>query len=385
MFKWRRKCWPIGLDIGTDSVRMLQLHPVATGMDLLAYGGINRVNLNGQETVVDSIRHALKTLPFRGNRVVSCIASDKLEVATVRLGEMPGQEFERAVLHEARTRFGGDIASEGVQHIVAGKIASGTNPGLETIIMAARNEDIESHFALLDEVGLVPVHIEAEPVAMFRMMERFQRRGSDAGRVVGVVDVGHKTTTVVIARGRRILFVRTINLGGGDFTRAVAKNLDIDIREAEELRNSIRTENALRIAGSGTGDRGKVYADIRDDIQWAIFDAVRGEVGRLAEEVEMCVRYCCNTFAISHLESMNIAGGEAYEPAVMELLSKRLGFPCIVSNPLRGIRARVMGVDAGCRTPASEWALCTGLALRESNIFAESEGCCEKRDSRLSA
>ena len=50
--------------------------------------------------------------------------------------------------------------------------------------------------------------------------------------------------------------------------------------------------------------------------------------------------------------------------ALVELLGDHLGVGCEVGHPLRGIDTSAVDLGADRRETATEWALCTGLAIR---------------------
>jgi type IV pilus assembly protein PilM len=235
----------------------------------------------------------------------------------------------------------------------------------EVILLAAPPQVVEDHLELLDAIGLKPEHIDAEPVALFRVFERFLRRNSDEQIVSVIVDIGHTVTRVVVARGKQIVFLKTIEIGGRKLTEVVASHLNLSLSEAAEIRTRIKQDTPF-------DDRNGVSMETqrREDpnsLQWTVYDAVRAEVETLAKEISLCLRYCSVTFRGLRCSSVILAGGEAYDPAVTELLTQQLGVPCEVAQPLRGFD--ISGMELGNRRGRlAEWAVCAGLSIRDMNI-----------------
>lgn len=54
-----------------------------------------------------------------------------------------------------------------------------------------------------------------------------------------MVDIGHSKTTLTICQGKRLIFLRTILIGGRHYTEAIAHALNVPVEEAEKLKIEI--------------------------------------------------------------------------------------------------------------------------------------------------
>ena len=68
---------------------------------------------------------------------------------------------------------------------------------------------------------------DLEPMAIVDCFGHIYRRKTDQTAINCFVDIGFKSTRAVIAEGSKILFARTIPVGGEHFNRAVAQTLGI--------------------------------------------------------------------------------------------------------------------------------------------------------------
>ena len=154
--------------------------------------------------------------------------------------------------------------------------------------------------------------------------------------------------------------------------------------EASELRMRVMKEQSRqpREDAAAPAEPSSEPRDTKDALRWTMFDAVRGEVEALAKEIALCLRYCSVTFRGLRFVTVTFTGGEAYEPALRELIGQHLNLPCVIGQPLRGVD--VSGLDLGNRRGhLAEWAVCTGLALRGTAAGNFNED--EHGDDRLSA
>ncbi len=210
------------------------------------------------------------------------------------------------------------------------------------------------------------------------MFERYlRRRGDDeAGSVL--VDIGAGGTRVIVARGKQIVFVKSIDIGGQTLTEAVARQLNLTNSEAHELR--MRAPKPEQRAGDEPGDQQSELSSV----DWTIHDAVRGEVENLAREISLCLRYCSVTFRGLHPQCVTLTGGEVYDTLLVRLLSEQVTLNCVIGHPLKGIDISAVDLNWDRRVMLTEWAMCTGLAMRDVD-FDETEREVEHAEHRLSA
>ena len=387
-FLSRKKYWPIGLDLGTDGIRMLQLQRVGGMLSVAACARWQYGDSAGEDgrrrgqLAAGAVREMLHDHPFRGRRAVTALSCGQLNIKSIRLANLPPDQLAEAVAQEAQERFDYVPGRDQLSYLDAGQVRAGNEVRNELIILEASQSLVEEHITLLSEMGLAPEHIDAEPMALFRVAERFLRRRADGKAVSVVIDIGRSATRVVVGRGRRVVFIKRIDIGGQKLTEAVARQLNLSQSEAFELRTRMMHEAVAnpRRGGGGGGD----FDGRRSSAEWTIHDAVRGEVESLAREVALCLRYCSVTFRGLRPERVVLTGGEVYDPALVRLLNENLNVECVIGEPLRGID--LAGVDLGSdrRTTLAEWALAAGLALHDVEIDMNMDEA-DHADSRLSA
>ena len=110
---------------------------------------------------------------------MSGLRADELAVKNVRLPRMSDRELSSAVLYECHERFGFEVVPDRVHYVNAGEVRQGTESRDEIVLMAVTEDVIRQHVEMLDEMCLKCVHIDAEPMALFRTYQRFLRRAED--------------------------------------------------------------------------------------------------------------------------------------------------------------------------------------------------------------
>jgi len=330
-----------------------------------------------RELVARAVREILGAGRFRTRDAVSCIRAEDMSVKNVRLPQMSDADLARAVTWECQERFGFDVTADRVHYIKAGEVRQGTETRDEVILMAVTEETIAEHLGMLDQMHLCPVHVDAEPTALFRTYQRFLRRARDGSAATVLVDIGRKVTKVIVARGPTIVLIKTIDLAGEQFTEAVASELGLSHEEARQFRRRAFEDRSLEPSGDPAPG---------DQVQWSVLDAVRGQAEALAREIGLCLRYCAVTFRGLRPAQITLTGGEAYDPALVKLLNNSLDYDCVVGEPLRGLDLGGADLGSDRRGVMTEWSVATGLALR--GLFgdrATRKSDCEDQRRRVPA
>lgn len=363
MPKRRVKHGPIGLDIGSTGIRMLQLTDDGQSPAVVAAAHCELpVSPDDADERADSVRQcisdALRHRPFKGRRVVTALGSGEFQIKNIRLPHMPDEELVGAIEFEAGDRFESPPEGLRFQHIVAGEVRHGNEMKDEIIVFGALNSVIQERLALLTSLRLDPVAIDVTPCGVAGGFVRFLRRGQDAAAVNVFLDLGWGATAVVITRGTELVFVKMIDVGGRKLNKAVMKSLGVSAEEAAALR--------LQVMRNASGRRAEDQNDISPDMQSAVADAVRPLVESLGRELQLCLRYFAVTFRGHPPGCITFVGGEAHEPMLQTVIAEGCGVECTIGNPLRGVDGAEQINSRDRRTSQPAWSVATGLALRGS-------------------
>ncbi len=371
----RHKHGYIGLDLGSSSIKMLQLADGGKGAVVVAAAHIPLSGFSaGSDSMEDCIARALseglRKNPFRGRDVVTTLAGGEFQLKNVRLPRMPAEEMESAVAFEARERFDfGDRSSE-IRYIPVGEVRHGNDLKAEIVVFGVEESVVRKRIALLESLKLRPRAIDVPPCALARSFARFLAGGAEANAINVFLDVGFGATTIVVTRGSAISFLKMIEIGGRLFNEAVARTLGISDQEAAELRIRIMREHVCGREGDAGAVEGRqpkagaLRPQIPPEMKAAVADAIRPSLERLSRDVQLCLRYFAVTFRGQKPASLTLVGGEASEPMLTEVLTATVDVPCLVGHPLRGFGR--LGWIAGRerQTLRPVWAVAAGLALR---------------------
>lgn len=354
------KISPIGLEIGRDSVKMLQLKSSRSKIAVIAADEIqfspeiwdNRKA--SRKAAIEAIRSILARGHFQNRQVISCLPSSKLIIRSLRLDTFEDEEIEKTIKSGIIERFGLNTDTHEVRFVCAGDVRQGDEVKNEVIIFAIDRESLREHIAILDQAGVIPVAIDTVPSALFRSLHRSTQQTNGQEMVNVFVDVGASYTTVVIGRAGEIIFAKQIDVASEQINRQIASRLGIGIDEAIHLRSKLRNKSQA--------------VEIEPAMLQMVVDSINSVVDELAREISLCFRYYAVTFRGHRPGKVVFAGSEAYEQMLISALEQYLGIEIKVTEPLKGFDISCIGVSPDKKTMLYEWAVAAGLCLKGMNI-----------------
>jgi len=360
----KAKISPIGLDVGCNSIKMLQLEKSGEKTSVIAADEAQLVTeaaddqqAASRNAIIAAIKEILARGRFQKRRVVSCLPSSKLIIKSLRLDTFDDEEIEKTIKSGIIERFGLKTDTHEVRFFSAGNIHQGDEVKNEVILFAIDKESLREHVEMLEQAGVTPIAIDTVPCALFRSLHRSLRRTADQEKANVFVDVGSSHTTVIIGRAGEIIFAKQIDIAGEQINRQVASRLGIGFEEAVHLRSKLRDK-----AQAG---------EIEPALQQTVIDSMNLVIDELAREISLCFRYYAVTFRGQRPSQVVFAGGEAYEQTLIDALKRHLGVEIEVTGPLRGFDLSKVEFPADKRGMLCEWAVATGLCLKGMDIVEQ--------------
>jgi type IV pilus assembly protein PilM len=356
----KTKTSPIGLDIGSNSIKMLQIQQASDRMIVIAADErvlepeISEDAKGRSEAVTEAIKDMLASGQFHKREVVSCLPSSELIIKSMRLDTSDEREIEKTLKAGIIEHCGLKTETHEIRYMSAGNIRQGDEVKNEIILYAVTKDALKNHIEILENAGVTPVGIDTVPCALFRSLQRSFRRTADQEKANVFVEVGASHTTVIIGKAGEIIFAKQIDIAGEQITRQVASRLGIDFEEAVHLRGKLRNEN----------EAGEIEAATRQ----VVVDSMYSVIDELAREISLCFRYYAVTFRGQRPEQVIFAGGEAYEETLVNALKRHLGIEIEITEPLKGFDISRVSFPADKQTMLCEWAVAAGLCLKGLNM-----------------
>lgn len=396
---------PIGVDFGSDSVRMAQVEPGADGeFNLVAAGRADvppHVRADPAAKLAffaEAVRDLLAQGSFRGRRAVLSLPASAMTIQHLRVPKMDDAALKQALPWECRGRLPYDPTHALLRHLVAGDVFADGEPRHEVIVMAAQRQWVDGFLAAAAKAKLDVVGMNVEPRATADCFGQVYRRRADAEAVNLFVDIGCAASRAVVAKGGQILFARSVPVGGDHFTRAVAAAAKVGFDDAKIMRIKLCHAQAMadlnRASAAAAGPAVPVGspADVPYPPDYAgetnqhapaaiavdpagpassadaaaVELACRETVARLAQELSLCRRYHEATFPSLPVTRLVFVGGEARHRSLCQQVAQAMDLAAQVGDPMaRMARTTTVGPESGIdrRLPQPDWTVALGLTM----------------------
>ena len=413
------KANPIGVDFGTDSLKMAQVMWEGADPRLIAAASAevpSHVRNNAAARFAfftETVRELLSTGGFKGRRAILALPAASMHIQHIRLAKMDDEMMKKALPWEARGKLPIDPSHALMRHLIAGEVYHESEPKNEIILMAAARDMVNQ---LLDAAGkakLDVIGMSVEPSALVDCFGHIYLRSEDFTAVNCFVDIGCASSRAVIAQGSRILFARSIKIGGEHLTRAVASHLKMSMDDARMLRlklchqqpglddahrkhtidaeDEVSSTTANRVNRNtpfrtdGTTEKGDADADVATLTaelrkttvpkargtdpkaqQTLMEEACREPLNQLAGELDLCRRYYESAFPNKPVDRLIFVGGEAKHRSLCQHIAHEMSLSAQIGDPLiRMGRTTNVGIESGLDRRQSQpgWAVAIGLSL----------------------
>lgn len=352
------KIRPIALDVGSNSVKMMQLGCSADKVRIMAVGErqipFNSTGADRNRQITEAIIEIYQKGGFKGKEVISCLGNQQADIKNFKVDALvEGNDNDELIYNEAQARFGLNADKYDMNYIITGNTRQGDEIKSEVILFSVEKNLILEHIELIEKAGLVPVAIDTVPCALFRCFMRNLRRQEDSDQITIFIDIGSRFSTLIIGKGQELSFVKQIPLGGYQLNEKVASKLDITIDEASLMRarlNSGENEN------------------FDQSTRQVITDAITSVISQLTREISLCFKYFTVTFKGKRPDKAFCTGGEAYENLIVDSLNQTLNVDVELAKPLKGLELSSSYFENDRRRCWCEWAIPVGLSFKGMNL-----------------
>ena len=336
----------LGLDIGSSSIKVLELKESKTGYQLVNFG----IEPLPHETIVDStimnapavvgaIRKLISSNQIKTRDVATSVSGHSVIIRKITLPLMTDEEIASNIPWEAEQYIPFDINEVNIdyQRLEAATEDQGSQ---DVLLVAVKKDMVNDYVAVINESGLTPVIMDVDAFAVQNMYEvnyEMQR-----GKVIALVNIGAGVININIVRNGNSVFTRDMSIGGNHYTEEIQKRFGVSFDEAEQVKLA------------GGGDRKAEVDEIIDNLSAAI-----------ALETQRSLDFFIATSSMGHISKVYLSGGCAKGQRLVEIVEKQIGIPVEVINPFNNIEINPNKFDMDyIRDVGPLCGVGVGLALR---------------------
>ncbi|HUU02064.1 MAG TPA: type IV pilus assembly protein PilM [Myxococcota bacterium] len=342
----------VGLDIGSSSIKLVQLKETKRGYQLLNFGttqlppeAIIDGALMNSTVIVSTIRDLIQTQRIRSKEVGIAISGHSVIIKKITLPAMTEEELEESIQWEAEQYIPFDINDVNIDVQVLTPEPSEQGQ-MDVLLVAAKKDMINDYLAVVQEAGLVPVIVD---VAAFCAENAFEvNYDLPAADTIVLVNIGASVININVLAGGITAFTRDISMGGNQFTEEIQKQLNVSHDEAE----------ALKLGGGSSSDADSVVPQEVERVIAAVSENLAGEIQRSLD-------FYAATAADSQISRIYLSGGTCKLPSLYKVIESKVGVPVEIMNPFRNIEFDPKRFDPEyIRDVGPAAAVAVGLAIR---------------------
>ncbi|HEX8246573.1 MAG TPA: type IV pilus assembly protein PilM [Pyrinomonadaceae bacterium] len=338
-----------GLDVGSSSVKVVELEGKMNSLNLVSLGFENLPDntiVDGQimelNTVSDVIQNVCNDHQIKAAQVVTGVSGHSVIVKNIVLPPMSRDELEESIDWHAEEHIPYDLADVSLDYHITAENAEATT----VLIAACKRERIDNLKQVIQFAGKQPVVIDVDTFALQNCYEvNYQPAETE---VVTLLNIGASTMNVNIVQGNRSLFTRDITVGGSQFTDVLQRSLGLSYQQAEAVKRGV--------PDAAQGVEEKAIEPLMDNVMEMV-----------AMEIQKTFDFYRATSEDGGVpvQKILISGGGSKLAGLPEDLSTRLELPVEVLDPFRQIKVDARKFDPDYLSEIMpEMAVAVGLALR---------------------
>jgi type IV pilus assembly protein PilM len=338
----------VGLDIGSSSVKAVELGRKGAALQLLNLGFENLQTdtiVDGQIMELNNVSNVIAQIfnehQIRTTRVAAGVSGHSVIVKNIVLPQMSQEELQESFSWHAEEHIPFDIADVNLDY----ELTSRSDDALHVLMAACKSDKIANVRQAIQLAGKQPVIIDVDAFALQNCYEvNYHPR---PGEVVALLNIGAATMNINILNGTRSIFARDASAGGSQYTSLLQKELGISHEQAEGVKRGMSLPEGVE------------PRPIQPIVE-TVSEALALEVKKTFDFYRATVQEGEAT-----IQKILLAGGGSKLPGLADFLSHKFEIPVEVFDPFKQIEVDGRKFDPDyMREIVPEMAIAVGLALR---------------------
>jgi len=352
LLKFRPKSF-LGIDIGTSAIRIVEISRKKRNFHLANYGEVNNavfkrrpfrifyknaIAISNKE-VAAAIKSIIEEADMDTKQASFSIPDFASFFTSFEIPTMDEDEIPQAVQYEVRPYVPIPVSEITLDWIIIGGQPSSTP--LKVLVVAIPNDVIAQYQEIAQMAELELKTLESEVFALARTVRNYLKNKEDAKRVIGVLDIGSRSTTCSVIDKGLLKTSHSFRVGGNELTEVVAKSLNMDYNKSEDLK----IEKGL-IASDQTNVR-NILSPLVDAILEEARQTFRDFFRKEGKEVNKII----------------LAGNASLMPGLKEYCAAELKKPTVIMNSFFNI-AYPKALMNTIKRMGPSYSVAVGLALK---------------------
>jgi type IV pilus assembly protein PilM len=355
----------VGLDIGSHSIKLVEIDDSKKGMILKNFGTIGlqkdaivEGTIKEIEIVASSIKDLFKMLNVKNKNVATSISGFSVIPKKISISKRDESELESSIQEEAEQYIPFDISDVNLDYEILTSEEEEETPETEegeneegakeedsglmdVMLVAAKKDIIEDYVSLIHLAGLNPAVLDVDA---FALQNAFEMSAEETSGCYAIVSVGAEELGINAIKNRISIFTRDSSYGGSQITEAIMSKLDASYEEAEKI---------------------KLGGTKMDKERGALEEIFTSSVSGWVQEIKRALDFLSTTYPDETIEKILITGGASRLPGFAKYLEMETDIVIEQLNPFANLQINEKTFDPRyLNYMAPQAGVAVGLALR---------------------
>jgi type IV pilus assembly protein PilM len=332
-----------GVDIGSGGIRLVQLKRGGAKPALVTYGHVELASgIVASDSPADitkvagSLKQLVKDAKVSTKYAVAGVPSSKVFASIITTPKLNHQELGKAIALQADQYIPMDTREVKLDWLVIGPGKNDREQ--EVLLVAAPNTVTNKYLSIFEQAGLELVALEPNAVALARAVV------PPSDLAVMTLDIGSVTSDITIVHANLPKLLRSADIGGVTFVKAVAQNLGLDDVQAAQFTQK--------------------FGLTQTKLEGQVYKAIKPSLDLLVAEINKSLQFFTSQYPQVKLEKIVLTGGTTNLPELPTYLSTAIGLPLEIANAWTRMAYPAQLQDSLMQI-SSAYGVAAGLAERD--------------------
>jgi type IV pilus assembly protein PilM len=344
----------VGIDIGSYSVKIVSLRKNGDQWALQQWAMIPYNDETGadiplsdrKDQIITLLQTYLKTPGLAAKRVATSVSGNSVIVRYVKMAKMSRADLSKSLKFEAEPYIPFNIEDVSLGFQVIGDVVEDGQVQMDTVIVAAKKESIDTRIDILRGAGLQPAILDVDAFAIENAFESTNPMTST--ETVMFINIGSSFTNMSIVEKGVSRVVRDVSIAGSTFTKAIQNQLQCDFKVAEQKKMSVGLDPAS------------------EDTDAAVVVEVLTAVTRdLITEIQRSMDFYISQGSDRSIARLYLCGGGAGLKGLESAISSDLHMEVSLFDPISLLQNAPLDLTEEQKKAMPQLAVAVGLATRE--------------------
>lgn len=328
-----------GLDIGSSSIKLLELNGNAVSTAVMAANPTGRLGVDLIPAEYTALGEAIKKLfeenKIKNKKIVLAVPESLVFTRILSFPFMSSPELATAIRFEIEQVIPYPIDKLEISWEVLYKPNKpGSNEKMRVLAVAVPMKVSAGYVGLMDTLGIEIVRMENELLSLARSVFI----GKDSTDVNLVVDIGFSTTKMVVCDNNQIYVNYVSPIAGMAFTKIISDVFKLPPAQAEEYK--------------------RAYGLDQTQFEGKLFQAVTPVLSTMVGDIKKVIASYLNSYPEKKIDRIVLCGGGAFLKGLIQHLVEQTGIEVVTGNVFEKLK-----VDPKLTGLGGIYAVAGGLAL----------------------